>query len=148
MLSLPTIKLTYSSRIPAKERPTIKSSRDAYEILKGVYDQDTIEHVEHFYIICCNNAARCLGSKLISMGGVNQTVVDVKVVLQTALLCNATSIVLSHNHPSGNVTPSDHDKRITKQIIQASNTMGILVVDHIIMSADGYYSFADEGILH
>ncbi|MCW3071308.1 MAG: repair protein [Bacteroidetes bacterium] len=88
-----------------------------------------------------------LGFSKISQGGLSGTVVDAKVVFQVALKANASSILLAHNHPSGNLKPSEADLMITKNIREAGKLMEIPLVDHIILTDEGYYSFADEGSL-
>lgn len=85
--------------------------------------------------------------KLLSSGGMTGTVVDPRLLFQTALLCHATEIVLLHNHPSSNVQPSEADKFLTKEIADAGKLLEIKILDHIIMTTDGYYSFSDEGLI-
>ncbi|MCB4800382.1 JAB domain-containing protein, partial [Neotamlana laminarinivorans] len=80
----------------------------------------------------------------LSKGGVSGTVVDAKLVFSVALKCNASSIVIAHNHPSGNLKPSEADLRLTKKLKEAGNYLDVKVLDHIILSREGYYSFADE----
>ena len=81
------------------------------------------------------------------MGGICGTVADIRLILQTALLCNATAMILAHNHPSGQLNPSNEDIKLTKQIKEAARLMDMRVVDHLIITADSYYSFAEEGEL-
>ncbi len=88
-----------------------------------------------------------LGYTLISEGGITDTTVDVRVILQAALLTNSVAIILAHNHPSGNLKPSRQDMEITKQVKNAAQLMRITVLDHLILTDAGYYSFADEGQL-
>lgn len=125
-----------------KTKPKIVTSQDAYKCLKG-----TMEDLDHevFKIILLNRGNRVMKIEVISIGGVSGTVVDPKVIFKKALEVQASSIILSHNHPSGNLTPSQADLSVTKRLIQAGDTMDIKVLDHIIISEKGYYSFADEG---
>lgn len=102
---------------------------------------------EEFWILLLNNANRCLAKLKISQGGVNQTSVDPKIVFKEALQHLASGIVLCHNHPSGNLTPSRQDTELTHQIIKGATALSIRVLDHIIVAGDSYYSFAEEGIL-
>ena len=90
---------------------------------------------------------KALGFTLISEGGITDTTVDVRVILQSALLTNPVAIILAHNHPSGNLKPSRQDMEITKQVKEAARLMRITVLDHLILTDAGYYSFADEGEL-
>lgn len=88
-----------------------------------------------------------MATEKISEGGINATVVDVRIILRKAIECSASAILVAHNHPSGSLKPSEQDVRITKQIKQAANLMEIALVDHLIVSGSGYYSFMDEGVL-
>ena len=94
-----------------------------------------------------NQAKQVLGYTLISEGGITETCADVRVILQAALLTNSVAIILAHNHPSGSMKPSRQDMEITKQVKDAARLMRITVLDHLILTDTGYYSFADEGEL-
>ena len=94
-----------------------------------------------------NRANKVLGFSKISSGGTSGTLVDVKIIFQIALKSNASSIILGHNHPSGNLKPSDADIRITRTIKEAGKMMEIPLVDHLILTDENYYSFADEGMI-
>jgi DNA repair protein RadC len=94
-----------------------------------------------------NRGNKVLGWANISNGGITGTVADPLLIFQTALLTNATSIILSHNHPSGNRTPSSADIDLTRKVKSAGQILEIMVLDHVIVTTDGYYSFADEGII-
>ena len=96
-------------------------------------------------MLCVNRAQKVLGWFKISQGGVSGTVVDPKIIMQVALNANASGIILSHNHPSGNLQPSDSDVRLTKKIESGCEFMEISLLDHVILTSEGYYSFADEG---
>lgn len=127
-----------------KQRPQIKSSRDAYNIL--AHQLKDLPH-EEFWILLLNRGNKVLSKEMVSIGGVTGTVVDAKIIFKKALQGNATSIILCHNHPSGTLRPSQADIDITKKLKQAGQTLEIMVVDHLIISELGYYSFADEGML-
>lgn len=142
------------SEIQLKYRPqplteTMKGSKDIHDLLKTrVYDEDTIGYKETFKVLILNNSNKIIGYTTISEGGLTSTIVDVRTILQTALVCNATSIILSHNHPSGNPRPSFQDDNITRKIKDACGLMDIRVLDHIIVTPeDSYYSYCDEGRL-
>jgi DNA repair protein RadC len=105
------------------------------------------EHVEFMYMMMLNRQNQVLGCHQISKGGMTGTVVDVRVVFQVALKSCATSIILGHNHPSGNLDPSDADKKITRQLMDAGKFLEIPIIDHIILTEGGYLSMADEGFL-
>ena len=102
---------------------------------------------EEFWILLLNRGNRVMAREQVSIGGVTGTVVDAKVIFKKALLGQATSIILCHNHPSGTLRPSQADIDITKKLKAAGETLEIMVLDHLIISELGYYSFADEGMM-
>jgi DNA repair protein RadC len=125
-------------------RPKITCSRDIYDHLKPeLYG----EHVEFFYMLLLSRTNQILKKYLVSQGGTAGTVVDAKIVFKIALEHLAQSIILIHNHPSGNLRPSDQDKRLTERLVKIGREMDLPVIDHVIFTDDGYFSFADEGIL-
>lgn len=125
-------------------RPQLTSSADLFAYmtprLKGT-------PVEECHAILLNNHLRVVGCKLISRGGITGTVVDVRLVLREALLCNATHLALCHNHPSGNPRPSGEDDRLTQKLKAAAATMDLRLIDHIILTDEAYFSYQDEGRL-
>jgi len=141
------VQLTYNSKVKSSDRPKIMSSRDAEEILRNYWDH-TLEHTETTQLILLNRANRVLGITTLSKGGTTGCVIDVKVIFQYALKANASSIILAHNHPSGNLQASQEDIKISKKVKEAGKLLDIKLLDHIIISAyDGYSSMSDEGIL-
>lgn len=128
----------------ALEKPVINSSKIAYELLRGKLGD---LNQEEFHIILLNRANKLITIEKTSEGGISQTVVDQRVIFRKALNVNASAIILAHNHPSGNLNPSQADIEITKKIEKSGNLIGIELLDHIIVSATAYYSFKDEGIL-
>lgn len=128
----------------SEPRPVIKSSRIAYEII-NTYLAD-LAH-EEFYVILVNRANRVLKVHRVSVGGINGTVVDARVIFKIALEHNATGIVLAHNHPSGQIVPSKSDREITSNLKIAGKLLEIELLDHIIVGNNAYYSFADHGLL-
>lgn len=120
----------------------IKCSNDIYNVVKP-YLSD-MQH-EECWVIYLNQASRVIRKQRISTGGLASTQVDVRVVLREALKNNATSMILVHNHPSGNIRPSSDDDRLTQAMFQAAKTLQIRMLDHVIFSDDNYYSYADEG---
>ena len=127
-----------------KERTRITSSVDIYELFHPLMaDLPT----EEFWVLLLNRSNRVIDKVRISSGGIDQTTADVRTILREALLARATQIVLVHNHPSGNIHPSQEDKRITERIKGAGHLMNISVIDHVIVTDGAYYSFNDEGIL-
>ncbi|MBT8232485.1 MAG: DNA repair protein RadC [Saprospiraceae bacterium] len=125
-------------------KPKIVSSQDAYECVHSLMSD--LDH-EVFKIILLNRSNCILKVETISVGGVSGTVVDPKIVFKKALSIQASSIILVHNHPSGNLQPSKADLSITKKISNAGEVLDIKVLDHLIISEMGYFSFADEGLM-
>ena len=140
------VSIVYHNTVRACDRKKISNSASAYDILRSIWN-DQIDLYESFYILMLNRANKVLGYRCISQGGVSGTVVDPKAIFQAALLCNASSLILSHNHPSGTLTPSEADERITKKLKAAGEFLEIAVLDHLIIGDDTFYSFADEGRL-
>jgi len=126
------------------EKTVVRSSRDIAQYL-----QITLKdyRYEVFAVVFLNRANKINHFEIISKGGITGTVADPRIILKKALEEDATSIVLCHNHPSGNLHPSRADEELTKKIKEAASYFDIKIIDHIIVSEDGYYSFADEGIL-
>jgi DNA repair protein RadC len=141
------IEIHYRNKVKPSERPKVQTSAQAYEILLSTWNPNTIEYREEFKVLLLNQASRVLGIIDISLGGVAATIVDAKIVFGAALKANASSILLAHNHPSGNTQPSEPDKHLTNKLKQAGKLLDIKVLDHIIVSTEGFYSFADEGML-
>jgi DNA repair proteins len=141
------VKLSYKMKVKASERPRICNSKASYDILLKVFDDDTIEYKESMKMLLLNRAGKVLGVMDISNGGTAGTTADIKVIMQCALLGNASGIILSHNHPSGNLQPSSEDTILTQRVKNACNVMDIQLLDHIILTSEHYYSFADEGRL-
>ena len=126
------------------ERTAIRSSADIYELFHPLLcDLPT----EEFWVLLLNQAAKVIDKVRISRGGIDQTTADVRTILREALLQRAVQIVLIHNHPSGNPSPSHADRSLTELVRKAAQTMNIRLTDHIIVTDGKYYSFNDEGII-
>ena len=126
----------------------VTSSKDSYSFFKQIWDEDTMEFCESAIAVYLNRANNTIGWMKISQGGIAGTVIDVKIVLAGALKCGASGIILAHNHPSGNLKPSDADIKLTNKVKSACQIMEIQLLDHVIMTEQGYYSFADEGLMY
>ncbi len=126
------------------DKPVIKSSKDIAQYLQALLKDHAYEV---FAVVFLNRANRINHFEIISRGGITGTVADPRIILKKALEEDATSIVLCHNHPSGSLQPSHADEELTKKIKEAASYFDIKVIDHIIVSEDGFYSFADEGLL-
>ncbi len=127
-----------------RERPKIKSSRDAYNVIAPIIID--LPH-EEFWMLLLNRANKVLGREQISIGGTGSTIVDAKILFRKAIEGKASSLILCHNHPSGNLHPSQMDLALTKRLKKAGELIEIPIIDHLIISDGGYYSFADEGAL-
>jgi len=125
-------------------KQTVKDSQEIANYLQALLRD---HHHEIFAVVFLNRANRINHFEIISEGGITGTVADPRIILKKALEEDAVSIILCHNHPSGNLLPSRADEDLTKKIKEAASYFDIKVLDHIIVSEDGYYSFADEGIL-
>jgi len=126
------------------EKDKIGGSKDAFQILQ--LKLEDLPH-EEFWIVLLNRANKVIDTKLVGRGGVSSTVVDSKVIFSFALESLASGIILAHNHPSGNLKPSNSDIRLTKKIVDAGKIMEVPVLDHIIVGDNDYFSFADEGLI-
>ena len=142
------VDLVYKTRIKTSERPKINDSKDVADIMFNNWNPDTIEHIEEFKILLLNCANKVLGIKNVSKGGISGTVTDVRIIMQTAIKTNASGIIACHNHPSGNLNPSEADTKITKKIKDAGSIIDIQLLDHVIITPDkDYFSFADNGLI-
>jgi DNA repair protein RadC len=141
------VELIYKSKVKASERPQICSSKDAYNVLTHLWDDTKIEFVEQFKVLFLNKANKVLGAYEVSTGGISGTVADPRVIFVAALKANCCAIIVSHNHPSGNLKPSRQDEELTQKIKQAGQLLDIKLLDHVIITNEAYFSFADEGLV-
>jgi DNA repair protein RadC len=141
------VEILYKSKVKASERKQIKSSSEAAEILRQAYPDGQIEHRESFYTMYLSRANKVLAIHKTSEGGTTGTVADVKIIMQGALLTNAAAIILCHNHPSGQLNPSEQDKTLTEKIKKAGAIMDVSLLDHVILTEESYYSFIDNGLI-
>jgi DNA repair protein RadC len=143
------IDIVYKKKATCKvsERPMISTSNDGYKICLHYWNQDKIELLEEFKVLYLNRSNRVLQILPISQGGITGTVADPRLVIAAALKVGACSMVLAHNHPSGSLKPSKADEELTVKIKEAAKYFDIRVLDHLIVTSEGYYSFADEGLV-
>ena len=141
------IKLTYMSVVKPSLRPKITGSKDAYQILFENWDRSKIEFVEQLKVMLLNRANRVLGIFEVSSGSATGTVADPKLIFAAAIKANACGIIMAHNHPSGNLQPSQADIDLTRKMRDGGKLLEVQIVDHLIVSLEGYYSFADGGVL-
>lgn len=147
LLKVAEVELVYKSKVKAAERPLVQSSTDAANVLRILWEEGKMELVEQFKVLFLNRANKVIGIYNVSSGGVTGTVADPKLIFTAALRVNAVIIILCHNHPSGSLKPSRADEEFTQKIKQAGSFLDIKVLDHIILSSESYFSFADEGLL-
>jgi DNA repair protein RadC len=127
-------------------KPKIESSSDAADILRPFF-ATCQNHHEQFYMLCLSQRNVVLAAFKVSAGGITGTVADVRLMMQTALLCNATGIVIAHNHPSGNPRFSSADISLTRKVKQACEILDLRLLDHVLLLDDGHVSATDEGLL-
>jgi DNA repair protein RadC len=139
------IEIIYKPNRFSKE--ILKTVGSVVDILRMFWNPNTLEYYEEFKVIYLDRGNHILGILTVSKGALNGVLVDVRVIFQGALKANAHSIIVSHNHPSGNAQPSQEDFAITKQIKAAGEVLNIKLLDHIILTYDNYLSFLSEGYL-
>lgn len=142
--NLAEVAISYKTNVKPNDRLKISTAEDAYQILKNIYNDETVEHHEEFVILFLNRAMHVLGWAKTSVGGINAAIVDIRIVFQNALLTNSVGLIISHNHPSGITKPSEEDKKLTKKIVEGGKLLDIEVKDHVIFARNSYYSFAEE----
>ena len=141
------IQLSYKSKVKASMRPKITGSKDAHNVLRQYWDTDKLELVEQFKVMLLNRANQVIGLLDLSTGSTTGTIADPRLIFCTALKGNACGIIVAHNHPSGNLSASQADIALTNKLKEAGKFLEIQLLDHIIITADSYTSFADEGLL-
>ena len=139
------VQISYSSHIKAKDRMKVTGSMDAANAFRAIWP--AYDHIEFSYMLMLNRQNQILGYHQLSKGGMTGAVIDVRVIFQVALKACATSLILAHNHPSGNLDTSDADRKVTRQIKEAGKILDIPLLDHLIMTTDSFLSMADEGLL-
>ena len=139
------VELSYKNNVPYNEREKIQSADDAYRVLLNTHDDNTIDYTETFRVLYLNQCNQVLGIKTISTGGVTNSVVDVRTILQGALLTNAVAMILGHNHPSGNPTPSLQDIGFTRKLADSCKPISLNFIEHIIVGKNACFSFRRDG---
>lgn len=150
--SLAELKVSYRRGRPRTDKQErmpflVASSVSCEQYLRSLWDEDTIELREEFVLLCLNGAHEVLGWVRLHTGGFNHSPVDVRLVIGVALQTASSAVVVAHNHPSGGLNPSAEDVAVTRRIREAAGLMGIRLLDHLILTRHGYYSFADAGAL-
>lgn len=140
------IELIYKVKVKACDRPKITSSLDAYDICKEKWSNQ-IGLQEEFNVILLDRSNKVMAWYNASKGGVAGTVADLKIIFAAAIKGRASALILAHNHPSGNLKPSNQDIQLTRKFEAAAEILDLKILDHLILSPEGgYYSFADEGM--
>jgi DNA repair protein RadC len=146
MPNISEVEITYKTKVKASEREKVATSQRAFDVLRPFFE-DVIEYREKFCVLLLNRQNQVLGVHTISVGGTSSTVADSKIIFQGILLANASAIILAHNHPSGCLRPSDNDKSLTKKIVDGCKLFDISCLDHLIITDESFYSFADQGLM-
>lgn len=144
VLAEAAIELYKRLQIKQAERQQVISSDTVCDILRPLIGD--IEK-EEFWAVYLNQSNRIIRKERLSVGGIAGTYVDIRLIMKEAILCNATGMIISHNHPSGNENPSQEDNRITEQIKKAADSLNIRLTDHIIITSNTYYSYVENGML-
>ena len=141
------IELVYRTKFKASLRPKVTDSSNVAALLKCHWNLDQIELLEEFKVLFLNQANSVLGILSLSKGGITGTVADPRLIFSAALKALACGIILAHSHPSGNLRPSKADEDLTCRLREAGRLLDIKVLDHLILSQESYFSFADAGLL-
>lgn len=143
---VPEIKIRYN-RSTKGFLGKVTNSKDSFEFLKKVFDRRTLQLQESFVVVYLNRANQILGYYKHSIGGITGTVADPRIIFATGVASASSGIILSHNHPSGNLTASQADIDLTRKIKEGGKLLDIQLLDHLIVTKTGYFSFADEGLI-
>jgi len=148
-LKIPEIEVIVKIKgAKSSELPIITSSDEMYKVLRICFNNYKINWIEEVIMVCLSKSNRVIGFFKVSSGGVAESIVDPKVIFTTALNCAGTcAIILAHNHPSGNLKPSENDIQITNKIKEIGKIVDIKLLDHIIVTDEDYFSFIDNGLI-
>ena len=136
------IQVSYTSKFLSSD--PISTSNEAFRYVFKIWNRDTIDLFEEFKVLYLNKSNMVIGYYSLGKGGIDFCSVDVRLLLSVALTTNSTGFIIVHNHPSGKLMPSEADKKITKQIQDCCKIMNLVLLDHLIISSSGYFSFMDE----
>lgn len=143
-MKIEEVKLTYKNKVKALDRPRIACAEDAYKVFFKTWDKDQIELLEECKAMFLDRQLRVMSIASISKGGMNGTVVDLRIVFAMALKRRADSLLLAHNHPSGSLKPSHADIGLTKQFYEAGRILQIELKDHLIITNEGFHSMMSD----
>lgn len=140
------VELVYRNKSRPSTRLKISCSKDAYDLFLRTWDDGKIELQEQFRVMFLDRSNGCLGISTVSSGGISTCVADPKIIFASALKAGAASIIIAHNHPSGSLKPSKPDTALTERFCYVGRMLDMPVLDHLIVTREGYFSFADEGM--
>lgn len=146
-MQLPELRIKVERKEGDGQVYQVRSSNDAANYFRTIFNADTILWTEESAMICLNRANEIVGCFKVSSGGTASTIMDAKVIFVQALNACAHSIILAHNHPSGNTKPSEHDIELTKKLVKGADLLDMRVLDHIILTDKSHLSMADEGYI-
>lgn len=138
------IEIVYKNPIQMEDRKKVQKPEEAFQLFRDSWDENKIDLVEQFKIMLLDQSCTCLGISLISTGGIAYCHADPRLIFAAAIKGKASQIILAHNHPSGNLTPSEEDKRLTNRLVEGGRILDIKVADHLILSRNGYCSISSE----
>lgn len=141
------IDIVYHNKKKASEQPRVVTSQEAYTLFSNAWDKGKIELQEQFKVMLLDRKNSCIGISTHTTGGLSGCLVDLRLVFAMALKARASSIIIAHNHPSGNAEVSEADKFLTQKFAEAGKLLDIKVLDHIVVNKEGYTSFSDKGIM-
>lgn len=147
LFTVTEIEISYRSKVRACDRLKVTKANDAYDILYYSWNQNKIDFIEEFKILLLDTSNACLGISNISTGGLSSCLVDPRHIFALSLKAKASSLILAHNHPSGNLSPSKADLILTQKLVDAGKLLDIRVLDHLILGNHSYLSMADDGLL-
>lgn len=138
------VKMSYrrDTGIVQKE---VRTSKDVYDMAMSIYDKDMLDYCEQCYVLLFNQAGKVNGYRKVAEGGMTSASVDIRQIMQAALLTNSCAMAMIHNHPSGNLVPSRQDDNLTRVLHQGCQFFDMTLIDHVIVTSEGYYSYADHG---
>lgn len=142
---MPEISIKYNSGNVTRRK--INDQNDSFAVFSEVFDDDTIEYDETFFVVFLNTTLETIGYFKVSQGGISGTVVDPKKIFSVALQSGACGLIVAHNHPSGNITPSQADKDLTRKIKHGAETLDLRFLDHLIITKNNFYSFNANGLI-
>nr|WP_295933715.1 JAB domain-containing protein [uncultured Dyadobacter sp.] len=141
------IDLIYTPSYKVSERPKVSSPESSYQILLHSWNKGKLGFIEEFKVLLLNRGNRVLRIYNVCRGGITSTTADIRLIFAAALKAGATGMILAHNHPSGTLWPSPQDRQLTQRIKQVAQLMEIDLLDHLILTSESFYSFAEQGQL-